>query len=105
MAKKNDNVVGQSEGPIVGGGHQTKEQAEIVQQEGGGLSDAERSRTWSEEGGGRMTPSPGGSSEGHSDQLAARGPRENRKVAGGLSDPERHHQEDRPGGMDRSADR
>ncbi|WP_046864044.1 hypothetical protein [Microvirga massiliensis] len=100
MPKKNDNIVGQSEGPIVGDGHQTKEQAAIVQQEGGGLSDAERSKTWSEDGSGHMTPSPGGSSGGHSDQLAARGPRENRKVAGGLYDTERRHQEDRSGRTD-----
>ena len=95
MPKKNDNIVGQSEGPIGGGGHQTKEQAAIVQQDGGGLSDAERSRTWSKEGQGRMTPAPGGSSGGHSDQLAARGPRENRKVADGLYDTEQHHQGNR----------
>jgi hypothetical protein len=100
MPKKNDNIVGQSEGPIVGGGHQTQEQAAIVQQEGRGLSDAERSERWSEDGPGRMTPSPGGSSEGHSDQIAARGPRENQKIAGGLSDTERCHQEDSPGRTD-----
>jgi hypothetical protein len=96
MPKKNDNLVGRSEGPIVGGGHQTPEQAAIVEQGGGGLTDAERRRTWDGGGeAGRGPPAVGGSSEGHSDQVATRGPRENRKVAGGLSDTERTRSRDR----------
>ncbi len=88
MPKKNDNIVGRSEGPIVGGGHQTSQQADIVKQEGGGLSDAERRRM---DGGqqGKGDPAIGGSSGGHSDQMAARGPAEGRKVAGGLYRTER----------------
>ena len=88
MPKKNDNIVGQSEGPIVNGGHQTPQQAEIVRQDGGGLSDAER-RTMESGPEGKGNPSVGGSFGGHSDQMASQGPNEDRKVAGGLYDTER----------------
>lgn len=92
MPKKNDNIVGRSEGPIVGGGHQTPEQAALVQQGGGGKTDGERSSEASSDGPkGRMNPALGGSSQGQSDQQAASGPDENSKVAGGLSDSERTH--------------
>jgi hypothetical protein len=96
MPKKNDNIVGRSEGPIVGGGHQTAEQAAIVGQDGGGRSDAERREEWSAnpDPAGKMTPAIGGSSQGQSDQQAARGPAEDRKAAGGLSDTERTHASD-----------
>lgn len=90
MGKKNDNIVGQSEGPIVGGGHQTPEQAEIVKQEGGGLTDAERRRMESGKPG-SGNPAVGGSSGGHSDQVASRGPAEGKKVAGGMSVSEKRH--------------
>jgi len=98
MPKKNDNIVGRSEGPIVGGGHQTPEQAEIVKQEGGGLTEAERSRQIGSAPRGKGDPAIGGSSGGHSDQMAARGPDEDRKVAGGLYDTEQTHGR---GGKDR----
>jgi hypothetical protein len=102
MPKKNDNIVGRSEGPIVGGGHQTPEQAAIVQQGGGGLTDSERRESWSQGGEkGRGTPAIGGSSQGHSDQMAARGPDEDRKVAGGRYDTERTHSGDGPRAADR----
>ena len=92
MPKKNDNIVGRSEGPIVGGGHQTPEQADIVKQEGGGLSDAERSRQMQQGGSlAKGNPAIGGSSGGHSDQLASKGPAEDRKIADGLYDTERQH--------------
>jgi hypothetical protein len=93
MPKKNDNIVGRSEGPIVAGGHQTAEQAAIVQQGGGGKTDADRNAAWNgdEAQKGRMDPAIGGSSGGHSDQIAARGPKEDRKVAGGLYDTEKTH--------------
>ncbi len=93
MPKKNDNIVGRSEGPIVNGGHQTAEQAAIVQQGSDGKTDAERNASWNgdEAQKGRMDPAIGGSSNGHSDQLAARGPNENRKVAGGLYQTEQSH--------------
>jgi hypothetical protein len=93
MPKKNDNIVGESDGPSVGGGRQTPEQAAIVQQGGGGKTDSERHEGWTEGSGGsgRMDPAIGGSSQGRSDQHAARGPDEDRKIAGGLSDTERTH--------------
>jgi hypothetical protein len=92
VPKKNDNIVGQSEGPIVGGGRQTPEQAAIVKQEGGGLSDAERSRRMQQGGPlAKSNPAIGGSSGGHSDQQASKGPNEDRKIAGGLYDTERQH--------------
>jgi hypothetical protein len=99
MPKKNDNIVGESEGPAVGGGHQTPEQERIVRQEGGGISDAERRAMERNEASrdGRRDPAIGGSSQGRSDQVAAHGPAESRKVAGGLSDVERRHAADRPG--------
>jgi hypothetical protein len=93
MPKKNDNIVGRPEGPIVGGGHQTPEQAALVRQGAGGKTDAERSRDQRSSAGtgGRMAPAVGGSSQGRSDQQAAGGADEDRKVAGGLSDSERTH--------------
>jgi hypothetical protein len=93
MPKKNDNVVGRPDGPIVGGGHQTAGQAAIVRQGSGGRTDEDRRAEWSASGrqGEGMTPALGGSSQGRSDQQAARGQNENRKVAGGLSDSERIH--------------
>jgi hypothetical protein len=90
MPKKNDNIVGESQGPILNGGHQTGQQAEIVNQGGGGKTDAERRQEWSGSDAreGRADPAIGGSSGGHSDQMAARGPREDRKIAGGLYETE-----------------
>jgi hypothetical protein len=94
MPKKNDNIVGRAEGPPVAGGHQTPEQAEIVKQEGGGRSDADRSA----EAGVRSqlpgNPATGGSSNGHSDQMGSRGAENDRKVAGGLYQTEQDHLED-----------
>jgi hypothetical protein len=88
MPKKNDNRVGESDGPAFNGGRQTAQQADIVKQEGGGLTDQERRRSL--EGQSRRSdPAVGGSSNGHSDQLAAKGPNEDTKVAGGLSLSER----------------
>jgi hypothetical protein len=93
MPKKNDNIVGSPEGPIVGGGHQTADQAVIVQQGSGSRTDRDRRSDWSASGSpeARRTPAVGGSSQGRSDQQAARGPNEDRKVAGGLYDSERTH--------------
>jgi hypothetical protein len=97
MPKKNDNIVGRSTGPAVNGGHQTPEQADIVKQEGGGTTDAERHSRM--EGGPRTKgdPAVGGSSGGHSDQIASRGPAEGRKVAGGQSHSERTNGQDDAG--------
>jgi hypothetical protein len=76
MPKKPDNVVGRSEGPPVGGGRQTPEQAAVVEQDGGGLTDAERQRMWRETAGGEPGRAPvavGGSSEGQADRMPAGG--------------------------------
>jgi len=103
MPKKNDDRVGDSDGPAFNGGRQTAQQADIVKQEGGGLTDKERHGSLegdSLEGeslggkilGGlsrRSDPAVGGSSNGHSDQLATGGPMIDHKVAGGLSLAER----------------
>jgi hypothetical protein len=73
MPKKPDNKVGESEGPIVQGGHQTAEQAAIVGQGGGGLSDAERSRMNAGGEAGRSPVALGGSSQGQADRMPSRG--------------------------------
>ena len=85
MPKKNDNRVGSSDGPAVNGGRQTAEQAEITRQEGGGRSGTERASARDGKSTARQDPALGGSSGGHSDQLASRGKAEDRKIAGGLS--------------------
>jgi hypothetical protein len=93
MPRKNDNIVGRAEGPPVGGGHQTPEQAEIVKQEGGGLTDSERSAQAAERSQLPGNPAVGGSSGGHSDQMGSRGAEDDRKVAGGLYQTEQDHLE------------
>jgi hypothetical protein len=85
MPKKNDNRVGSSDGPAVNGGRQTAQQAEITKQESGGRTDTARASATGGKSAGRGNPVLGGSSGGHSDQVASRGPEEDRKVAGGLS--------------------
>lgn len=95
MARKPDDDVGESGTPSVGGGHQTAQQAAITGQgpgqEEGGRTDADRNASWGAHGGtpGRAPTSVGGSSEGHSDQQAGQGAREDEKVAGGLYRTER----------------
>jgi len=90
MPKKSDDRIGESDGPAFNGGRQTGQQAEIVKQEGGGLTD--RERRGSLEGQSRRSdPAVGGSSNGHSDQLPAGTSSDNPKVAGGLSLAERTH--------------
>ena len=76
MPKKNDDKVGSSEGPITGGGHQTPEQAALVQQGGGGVTDAERNQDWQETAGGKAGRAPvavGGSSQGQADRMPTGG--------------------------------
>ena len=96
MPKKNDNIVGRSEGPVLNGGRQTAEQAAIVRQGGDGKSDAERNALFKTADHVAGDPAVGGSSGGHSDQLASKGRSENRKVAGGLSQSERSHRARHP---------
>jgi hypothetical protein len=73
MPKKPDNKVGESEGPIVGGGRQTPQQAAIVRQSGGGLTDAERSRMNAAGEPGRAPVALGGSSQGQADRMPSGG--------------------------------
>ena len=82
MPKKPDDIVGQSQGPIVGGGHQTPEQKAITERSGGdqaeeagGLTDAERKALYQESGGepGRAPTAVGGSSQGQADRMPAGG--------------------------------
>ena len=93
MPKKNDNIVGRPEGPPVAGGHQTRQQAEIVKQEGGGRTDSDRAAEAAERSQLPGNPAIGGSSNGHSDQMGSRGAEDDRKVAGGLYRTERDHDE------------
>jgi hypothetical protein len=88
MPKKDDDRVGESDGPAFNGGRQTAHQADIVKQEHGGLTDDQR-RKGLESASRRSDPAVGGSSNGHSDQLSAEGPSSEAKVAGGLSFSER----------------
>ncbi|MFL5034668.1 MAG: hypothetical protein ACJ8EC_06570 [Microvirga sp.] len=75
MPKKPDDIVGQSQGPIVGGGHQTPEQKAITERSGGGLTDAERNAQSTESGDepGRAPTAVGGSSQGQADRMPAGG--------------------------------
>lgn len=74
MPKKPDDLVGQSQGPIAGGGRQTPEQEAMTGQSGGGLTDAERGKNWKGAGEpGRPPAALGGSSQGQSDRMPAGG--------------------------------
>lgn len=89
VTRKPDVDVGTPGGPAVGGGRQMPDQAAITDMGGSGRSDAERQGDWKAGEPGRAPPALGGSSGGHSDQKAAGGPAADRKVGGGLSQPER----------------
>lgn len=89
VTRKPDDAVGTPGTPPAGGGRQTPDQAAITDMDSGGRSDAERNAGWDAGAAGQSPPALGGSSGGHSDQKAARGPDADRKVAGGLSKPER----------------
>ncbi len=82
MPKKPDDIVGQSQGPIVGGGHQTPEQKTMTERSGGheaeeagGLTDAERTKMYQQAGGepGRSPSAHGGSSQGQADRMPTGG--------------------------------
>ena len=89
VTRKPDADVGSPGGPAAGGGRQTPDQAAITDMGRGGRSDAERQGDWKAAEPGRTPPALGGSSAGHSDQTASRGPDEDRKVGGGLYPAER----------------
>ncbi|WP_336487856.1 hypothetical protein [Methylobacterium nigriterrae] len=90
VTRKPDEAVGTPGGEPAGGGRQTPQQAEMTRMGTGGRSDAERKEGWDAGGEpGRNPPALGGSSGGHSDQKASRGPRAGETVADGLSKAER----------------
>ena len=90
VTRKPDEAVGTPGGPAAGGGRQTAQQSEITRMGSGGRSDAEWTESWDAGGEpGRNPPALGGSSAGHSDQKASRGPRAGETVADGLSKAER----------------
>lgn len=90
VTRKPDDDVGESGEPAAGGGGHTAEQAAITDMGSGGASDAERKGAWSQAGEpGRSPPTPGGSSGGHSDQQASRGPRTDETIVSGHSKAER----------------
>lgn len=90
VTRKPDDAVGSSGKPAAGGGGHTAAQAAITDMGAGGASDAERKNTWDQGGApGRAPPTPGGSSAGHSDQMASRGPRADAKIVAGHSKAER----------------
>lgn len=84
VTRKPDDAVGSQGERPAGGGHQTAEQAAITDMEAGGTAKTESKEGWggSSEAG-RAPPAIGGSSGGHSDQKASRGPEADQKVADG----------------------
>lgn len=94
VTRKPDDKVGSRGSPPAGGGHQTPDQAAITDVGSGGAPQAEPKEGWGRTGEpGRSPPVVGGSSAGHSDQKAARGPAADEKVAGGHSRAERENRE------------
>ena len=90
VTRKPDDKVGSPGSPATGGGGHTPEQAAITDLDPGGIPDAERRVDWGGAGEpGRAPPTPGGSSGGHSDQKASRGPAEDTKIVSGHSKAER----------------
>ena len=87
--RKPDDKVGSPGSQPAGGGHQTPQQAAITGIESGGKDEAERRREMGGGAAGSSPPAIGGSSNGHSDQKASRGPEAGTKVAGGHSRAER----------------
>ncbi|MCJ2014434.1 hypothetical protein [Methylobacterium sp. J-076] len=89
VTRKSDDKVGSAGSEPAGGGHQTAEQAAITGMGSGGKDEEARKRDMSGGVAGASPPAIGGSSGGHSDQTASRGPAEDAKVAGGHSRAER----------------
>jgi len=83
VTRKPDDKVGSKGSPAAGGGHQTAEQAAITGIGHGGKDDAARHDEWDKGEPGSAPPAIGGSSGGHSDQKASRGPEAGKKVADG----------------------
>ncbi|WP_342167264.1 hypothetical protein [Methylobacterium sp. SD21] len=89
VTRKPDDKVGSSGSAPAGGGHQTAQQAEITGMGSGGKDESDRQKDMSGGAAGASPPAIGGSSGGHSDQTASRGPEAGEKVAGGHSRAER----------------
>lgn len=89
VTRKPDDKVGSPGSPPAGGGHQTAEQAAITGMGSGGKDEAARREDLQGGTAGSSPPAIGGSSRGHSDQKASRGPEVGHKVAGGHSRAEK----------------
>ncbi|MCJ2122333.1 hypothetical protein [Methylobacterium sp. J-077] len=90
VTRKPDDTVGSQGDHPAGGGHQTPEQAAITDMGPGGAAKTEPKEGWGASGeAGRSPPAVGGSSGGHSDQKASRGPSADQKVADGHDRVER----------------
>ncbi len=89
VTRKPDDKVGSSGSLPAGGGHQTAQQAAITGMGSGGKDETDRKQDMSGGAAGASPPAIGGSSGGHSDQKASRGPEASEKVAGGHSRAER----------------
>lgn len=83
MTRKPDDVVGSRGEPAVGGGHQTPSRRRSPGRRGRPRRGRAEARMVLGRHPGRPPVSVGGSSGGHSDQIAAQGPREGEKVADG----------------------
>ncbi|GJD34716.1 hypothetical protein [Methylobacterium aerolatum] len=91
VTRKPDDAVGSRGNAAAAGGHQSPQQAAITDMDGGGKDDAARNRDWGTGEPGASPPALGGSSGGHSDQKASRGPEADRTVADSLSRAEREN--------------
>jgi hypothetical protein len=92
VTRKPDDTVGTPGGPVAGGGHQTAEQAAITDMGASGSGRTEPKESWGGTGEpGRSPPAVGGSSGGHSDQKASRGPAADETVADGHSRAEKEN--------------
>ncbi|MEL6060518.1 MULTISPECIES: hypothetical protein [unclassified Methylobacterium] len=94
VTRKPDDAVGSRGEPPAGGGHQTADQAAITDIGGGGKPQPEPRDGWGATGEpGRSPPAVGGSSGGHSDQKASRGPAAGETMADGHYRAERENRE------------
>ncbi|WCS23051.1 hypothetical protein LOK46_17900 [Methylobacterium sp. NMS14P] len=94
VTRKPDDKVGSRGSPPAGGGHQTSDQAAITDMGSGETPRTEPKEGWGAAGEpGRAPPAVGGSSGGHSDQKASRGPAADTKVAGGHYRAEQENRE------------
>jgi len=84
VTRKPDDTVGSKGEHPAGGDHQTPEQAAITDMGSGEAAKTESKEGWGQsDEAGRSPPAVGGSSGGHSDQKASRGPSADQKVADG----------------------